>query len=291
MAGHRRIAAIVNQCFPSQAPVLKQNNCAGEEPLFPDLKFVKAEKKGRVGIIRLNRPNALNALSDGLMHDIVTAITRFNKDESVGCLILTGEGKAFAAGADIKEMVDSGYHHISTHDHIEVWETISKSKLPLIAAVNGVAFGGGCEIALMCDIIICSEKARFGQPEIKIGTIPGAGGTQRLVRAIGKSKAMEMILTGRALDANEALRYGLVSAVVIHEELLTHSLQLANEIAALSRPIVILAKEAVKSSFDSGLSQGINYERRLFHSSFALKDKIEGMRAFIEKRKPLWSHQ
>jgi len=290
MAGHRRIAAIVNQCFPSQAPVLK-NNCAGEDILFPDLKFVKAEKKGRVGIIRLNRPNQLNALSDGLMHDIVTAITRFNKDESVGCLILTGEGKAFAAGADIKEMVDSGYHHVSTHDHIEVWETISKSKLPLIAAVNGVAFGGGCEIALMCDIIICSEKARFGQPEIKIGTIPGAGGTQRLVRAIGKSKAMEMILTGRALDANEALRYGLVSAVVIHEELLTHSLQLANEIAALSRPIVILAKEAVKSSFDSGLSQGINYERRLFHSSFALKDKIEGMRAFIEKRKPLWSHQ
>jgi len=290
MAGHRRIAAIVNQCFPSQAPVLK-NNCAGEDSLFSDLKFVKTEKKGRVGIIRLNRPNQLNALSDGLMHDIVTAITRFNKDESVGCLILTGEGKAFAAGADIKEMVDSGYHHISTHDHIEVWETISKSKLPLIAAVNGVAFGGGCEIALMCDIIICSEKARFGQPEIKIGTIPGAGGTQRLVRAIGKSKAMEMILTGRALDANEALRYGLVSAVVIHEELLTHALQLANEIASLSRPIVILAKEAVKSSFDSGLSQGINYERRLFHSSFALKDKIEGMRAFIEKRKPLWSHQ
>jgi len=288
MAAQRRLATILKHCSPSfQREALSSHGANGSAP---DLKFVKTEKQGRVGIIRLNRPESLNALSNGLMRDICTAITHFNQDQSVGCLIITGEGRAFAAGADIKEMVDKSYYQVSTYDHIEPWEIIAKSKLPLIAAVNGVAFGGGCEIALMCDIVIASEKAKFGQPEIKIGTIPGAGGTQRLTRAVGKSKAMELILTGRPMDAQDAQKAGLCSAVVPHEQLMTHALQLANEIASLSRPIVIIAKEAVNGAFEGGLHQGIKFERRLFHATFALADKQEGMGAFVAKRKPNWSH-
>jgi len=260
------------------------------DQVWDDLKLVKMARYGRVGILTLNRPQALNALCDPLMSDIGTALNRFHELEDIGAVILTGAGKAFAAGADIKEMVDKNYHQMAFKDKFEAWEVIAKSKLPLIAAVNGVALGGGCEIALMCDIVIASNTAKFGQPEIKIGVFPGAGATQRLVRAIGKSKAMEMMLTGRQMDAQEAERSGLVSHVVPPEELLAFSLKMATEIASYSKPVVILTKEAVNAAFETPLQQGLRFERRVFQGLFALKDKTEGMKAFIEKRKPNWEH-
>jgi len=257
---------------------------------MPKLKYVKTEKQGRVGIVSLNRPEALNALSDALMSDVGTALTTFDQDPEIGCIVLTGEGRAFAAGADIKEMTDKTYYQMSTADKIEPWMVVARIKTPIVAAVNGVAFGGGCEICMMCDIIVASDKAKFGQPEIKIGTIPGSGGTQRLTYAVGKSKAMEMCLTGNPISAQEALQFGLVSAVVPADKLMEHSLKIAADIANLSKPIVQLAKEAVNTSFETTLQQGVRFERRLFHSTFALNDQKEGMSAFVQKRLPRWTH-
>jgi len=207
-------------------------------------------------------------------------------------VVLTASGsKAFAAGADIKEMLGRSLADQVLRDNIGPWEVLSKSKLPLIAAVNGLALGGGCEIAMMCDIIIASENAKFGQPEIKIGTIPGAGGTQRLTRTIGKSKAMEMVLTGNMISAQDAERWGLVSKVVPQEQLLSEALKLANQIASLSKPVVSLCKESVNSALETPLSEGIRIERKIFHSTFGLKDRTEGMKAFAEKREPKWTHE
>ena len=244
------------------------------------------EKKDAVGIITLNRPKALNALSAALTKELETALIELDGDNSIGCMVITGSEKAFAAGADIKEMQPKSYMDAYLDDFITVaWEHISKIRKPIIAAVSGYALGGGCEIAMMCDFIIAADNAKFGQPEITIGTIPGAGGTQRLTRFVGKSKAMEMCLTGRMMDAEEAERSGLVSRVVPFEELMDECLKTAAQIAALSRPSVMMAKESVNKAYEMTLSEGIKFERRLFHSTFATEDQKEGMSAFAEKRK------
>lgn len=263
---------------------------SGEAPT--NLDFVKFEKVGRVGVITLNRPKELNAINDRLIQDVGTAIRYCNTLEAnIGCIVLTGAGRAFAAGADIKEMKDKNYYQMSTVDKIAPWEEIAKSKIPIISAVNGFAFGGGCEIAMMTDIIYASDTAVFGQPEIKLGTIPGAGGTQRLTRAIGKAKAMELVLTGRNMKATEAEKAGLVAAVLPPDQLLPHAMKAAGEIANMSTPVVKLAKEAVNSAFETTLDQGNHIERRLFHSTFALKDQKIGMHAFANKQKATFEHQ
>ena len=244
------------------------------------------EKKDAVGIITLNRPKALNALSAALTKELETALIELDGDNSIGCMVITGSEKAFAAGADIKEMQSKSYMDAYLDDFITVaWEHIAKIRKPIIAAVSGYALGGGCEIAMMCDFIIAADNAKFGQPEITIGTIPGAGGTQRLTRFVGKSKAMEMCLTGRMIDAEEAERSGLVSRVVPFEQLMDECLKTAAQIAALSRPSVMMAKESVNKAYEMTLSEGIKFERRLFHSTFATEDQKEGMSAFAEKRK------
>ena len=244
------------------------------------------EKKDAVGIITLNRPNALNALSAALTKELETALIELDGDNSIGCMVITGSEKAFAAGADIKEMQPKSYMDAYLDDFITVaWEHIAKIRKPIIAAVSGYALGGGCEIAMMCDFIIAADNAKFGQPEITIGTIPGAGGTQRLTRFVGKSKAMEMCLTGRMMDAEEAERSGLVSRVVPFEQLMDECLKTAAQIAALSRPSVMMAKESLNKAYEMTLSEGVKFERRLFHSTFATEDQKEGMSAFAEKRK------
>ena len=245
------------------------------------------ERKGAVGVITLNRPKALNALSAKLTEELQSALIELDADIEIGCMIITGSEKAFAAGADIKEMQSKTYMDAYLDDFITVaWEHISKIRKPIIAAVSGYALGGGCEIAMMCDFIIAADNAKFGQPEITIGTIPGAGGTQRLTRFVGKSKAMEMCLTGRMMDAEEAERSGLVSRVVPLTELMDEALKVASRIGALSRPSVLMAKESVNKAYEMTLSEGVKFERRLFHSTFATEDQKEGMAAFSEKRKP-----
>ena len=244
------------------------------------------EKKDAVGVITLNRPKALNALSAALTTELETALIELDGDNSIGCMVIMGSEKAFAAGADIKEMQSKSYMDAYLDDFITVaWEHITKIRKPIIAAVSGYALGGGCEIAMMCDFIIAADNAKFGQPEITIGTIPGAGGTQRLTRFVGKSKAMEMCLTGRMMDAEEAERSGLVSRVVPFEQLMDECLKTAAQIAALSRPSVMMAKESVNKAYEMSLSEGVKFERRLFHSTFATEDQKEGMSAFAEKRK------
>jgi len=256
-----------------------------------DWKFIKTEKRGRVGLVTLARPSSLNALSSGLMDEVARAVSIYEADTNVGCILLTGEGRAFAAGADIKEMVgQSKFADVAMKDALSTWEILHKCRIPIVAAVNGIAFGGGCEIAMSSDIIIASENATFGQPEIKIGTIPGAGGTQRLPRYIGKSKAMELVLTGGVLSARDAERLGLVSRVVPAEKLMDEAMGIANQIANLSRPVVVLAKESVNAAFETPLTHGLKFERRLFHATFALDDRREGMAAFAEKRRPNWTH-
>jgi enoyl-CoA hydratase len=245
------------------------------------------ERKDSVGVITLNRPKALNALSAKLTEELQSALIELDADKEIGCMILTGSEKAFAAGADIKEMQSKTYMDAYLDDFITVaWEHISKIRKPIIAAVSGYALGGGCEIAMMCDFIIAADNAKFGQPEITIGTIPGAGGTQRLTRFVGKSKAMEMCLTGRMMDAEEAERSGLVSRVVPLTELMDEALKVASRIGALSRPSVLMAKESVNKAYEMTLSEGVKFERRLFHSTFATEDQKEGMAAFSEKRQP-----
>ncbi len=245
------------------------------------------ETRGRVGLITLNRPKALNALNNTLIRELGLALDGFEADPDVGAVVLTGSEKAFAAGADIKEMASKTYMDAYLENFItNGWEHITKCRKPIIAAVAGYALGGGCEVAMMCDFILAAENAKFGQPEITIGTIPGAGGTQRLTRAIGKAKAMEMVLTGRMIGADEAERAGLISRIVPAADLVTEAIKVAEGIAKLSRPLVLMAKEAVNIAFETTLAQGIHFERRLFHSTFAIEDQKEGMAAFAEKRSP-----
>lgn len=250
------------------------------------------ETRGRVGLVTLNRPKQLNALNDALMTELGDALLKFDADENIGAIVLTGNDKAFAAGADIGAMTNWSYMDVYKTDYItRNWEALRRTRKPVIAAVAGFALGGGCEIALACDIVVAADTAKFGQPEIKIGAMPGAGGSQRLPRAVGKSKAMDMILTARMMDAHEAERAGLVSRVVPTEKLLDEALAVANAICEFSGPAVMMAKEAVNRAFETPLAEGILFERRLFHSLFATEDQKEGMRAFVEKRKPNFKHK
>jgi len=244
------------------------------------------ERRGRVGIVRLNRPQALNALNATLRNELLGAVEAFDADADVGCILLTGSEKAFAAGADIKEMADQSYIDISRADYTADYERLARVRKPIIAAVAGFALGGGCELAMMCDLIIAADNAKFGQPEIKLGVIPGIGGTQRLTRAVGKAKAMDLILTGRMMDAAEAERSGLVARVVPAARLMEEAIKVAETIAAMSQPSLLAAKEAVNRSFETSLAEGVRFERRVFHALFATKDRKEGMAAFIEKRPP-----
>ncbi|PPR78105.1 MAG: putative enoyl-CoA hydratase echA8 [Alphaproteobacteria bacterium MarineAlpha2_Bin1] len=244
------------------------------------------ETKGKVILLMLNRPDQLNALNAELIDELGDAIKNAENNENISAIIITGNDKAFAAGADIKEMKDKSFASSYMENFISRWEAITFCRKPIIAAVAGYALGGGCELAMMCDFILAAESAKFGQPEIKLGIIPGAGGTQRLSRFVGKSKAMEMILTGRMMDADEAERCGLVSRVIKDEELISESIKTATDIANLSSPSVFLAKDSVNYAYNSALSQGVEYERKLFYSTFSLNDQKEGMEAFIEKRKP-----
>ncbi len=253
----------------------------------PILTAVHGERPRRTAVITLNRPKQLNALNDALMDQLGEALLAFDRDPAIGCIVVTGSEKAFAAGADIAAMATKTYPQVQAEDFItRNWETIRRVKKPVIAAVAGFALGGGCELAMMCDFIIAADSARFGQPEIKIGIIPGAGGTQRLPRAVGKSKAMDMVLTARMMDAAEAERAGLVSRVVPAGQLMQEALAAADAINALSGPSVALAKECVNRAFEGGLSDGVMYERRVFHALFATHDQKEGMAAFLDKRAP-----
>ena len=252
---------------------------------------IEVETKGHVGLIRLNRPKALNALCAELMAEVAAVLDEFEADENIGCMVLTGSDRAFAAGADIKEMADRQYPDLYNEDFLSTYERVSTCRKPVIAAVAGYALGGGCELAMMCDFIIAADSAKFGQPEITIGTIPGIGGTQRLTRLVGKSKAMEMCLTGRMMDAEEAERAGLVSRIVPAAELVDEALKAADAIAKMSRPIVLMAKESVNRAYESTLAEGVRFERRLFQSTFAFEDQKEGMAAFVEKRQPSFKHR
>lgn len=254
--------------------------------------LIKIEMRGRVGWITLDRPRALNALNDALMDQLGDALLAFDRDDQVGAIVITGSEKAFAAGADITAMKDWTYADVHGTDFItRNWETIKRVRKPVIAAVAGYALGGGCELAMMCDIVIAADSARFGQPEIKLGVIPGAGGTQRLPRAVGKAKAMDLVLTARTMRADEAERAGLVSRVVAAGQLLAEVEAVAVGIAAMSLPSVLLAKESVNRAFEGSLEEGLKFERRVFHALFATEDQKEGMRAFAEKREPAFRHR
>jgi enoyl-CoA hydratase len=252
---------------------------------------IVVETKGRVGIVRLNRPAALNALNMALKAELSQAIDAFEADDGIGCMLITGSEKAFAAGADIKEMADKTFIEAYLGNFAGTWDRASRARKPIVAAVAGFALGGGCELAMQCDIIIAADNAKFGQPEIKLGVIPGIGGTQRLTRAVGKAKAMELILTGRMMDAAEAERAGLVARVVPADKLMEEAMKVAETIATMSLPSVLAAKEAVCRAFESSLAEGVIFERRTFHALFATEDQKEGMKAFIEKRKPAWKNR
>ena len=249
------------------------------------------ERHGRVLLIRMNRPEALNALNATVKDELLAVTAEAETDPDIACLILTGSEKAFAAGADIKQMKDLGFQDVAVGDLFADWNHLSSRRKPIIAAVAGYALGGGCELAMMCDFILAADTAKFGQPEIKLGTIPGMGGSQRLTRFVGKSKAMEMVLTGRMMDAAEAERCGLVSRVVPADALVDEALKVGQMIAALSDPVVAMAKEVVNRAYESTLAEGLLTERRIFHSTFALDDRAEGMAAFAEKRKPNFTHR
>ena len=255
-------------------------------------KNITAEKDGAVGVITLNRPDALNALSEPLMVELTAALDDFEADGDIGCIVLTGSEKAFTAGADIKDMQSKTYMDAYLEDFItQNWERVARCRKPVIAAVAGFALGGGCELAMMCDFIIAADTAKFGQPEITLGVLPGAGGSQRLTRLVGKSKAMEMCLTGRMMDADEAERAGLVSRIVPADELLEETMKTAAKIAAMSRPAAMMVKESINRAYETTLAEGVRFERRLFHSVFATEDQKEGMDAFTEKRKPDWKNR
>ena len=252
---------------------------------------IVAETRGKVGLITLNRPKALNALNSQVLSELVEALSAFDADNGIGAIVITGSEKAFAAGADIKEMQNKSYIEAYLGDFFAGWDNVGRVRKPIIAAVAGYALGGGCELAMMCDFIIAAENAKFGQPEITLGVMPGMGGSQRLTRAVGKAKAMDMCLTGRMMDAAEAERAGLVSRIVSTEKLLEEALSAAAKIAELSLPAVMMAKEAVNRAFETSLAEGLRFEKRLFHSMFALDDQKEGMTAFVEKRKANFSNR
>lgn len=249
------------------------------------------ETKGRVGIVRLNRPNALNALNAQLIEELSAALDGLEADDDIGCIVITGSEKAFAAGADIKEMQAKTYMSAFKEDFIARWYRVANVRKPIVAAVAGFALGGGCELAMMCDIIIAADTAKFGQPEIKLGVMPGAGGTQRLIRQVGKAKAMELCLTGRMMDAAEAERANLVARVVPAASLIDEAMKTAETIASMSLPIAMMTKETINRAYETSLNEGMRFERRVFHSQFAVADQTEGMAAFVEKRKPNFEHR
>ena len=258
----------------------------------PGYRNLLVERRGAVGIITLNRPQALNALNAALITELASALDNFESDAAIGAIVLTGGEKAFAAGADIKEMLTKTYPQIYLDDFITSgWERVGQCRKPVVAAVAGFALGGGCEVAMMCDIIIAADNARFGQPEITLGTIPGAGGTQRLARFVGKAKAMDLCLTGRMMDATEAERAGLVSRVVPAAELLSEAVKVAERVASMSRPIAMMVKESINRAWETTLTEGVRFERRLFHATFATEDRKEGMAAFVEKQAPSFRNQ
>jgi enoyl-CoA hydratase len=245
---------------------------------------ILVETRGKVGVIRLNRPQALNALNAALMAEVTQAVAAFEADAGIACMVVTGSEKAFAAGADIKEMADKSYMDAFMGDFAAGWDALARARKPIVAAVAGFALGGGCELAMMCDVVIAADTAKFGQPEIKLGVIPGIGGTQRLTRAVGKAKAMDLCLTGRMMDAAEAERAGLVARVVPAASLMDEALKVAETIASMSLPVLMIAKESVNRAFETTLAEGMRFERRVFHSLFATADQKEGMAAFVAKR-------
>lgn len=258
----------------------------------PGYHNIRVERRGAVGIVTLNRPAALNALNAELIAELASALDDLEGDAAIGAIVLTGNDKAFAAGADVKEMVSKTYPEIYQEDFItRGWERVGQCRKPVIAAVAGFALGGGCEIAMMCDIVVAADTARFGQPEITLGTIPGAGGTQRLTRFVGKAKAMDLCLTGRMMDTAEAERAGLVSRIVPAAELLSEAVKIAERVAEMSQPIAMMVKEAVNRAYETTLAEGVRFERRLFHATFATEDRKEGMMAFTEKRKPAFRNR
>ncbi|PWI42653.1 enoyl-CoA hydratase [Streptomyces sp. ICBB 8177] len=252
---------------------------------------ILVERRGRVALLTLNRPEALNALNLRLMTEVIAAAEACDRDPDVGCVVITGSRKAFAAGADIKEMRPRGYLDMYLDDWFAAWDRLARLRTPTVAAVSGYALGGGCELAMLCDVLLAADTAVFGQPEITLGVIPGIGGSQRLTRAVGKAKAMEMCLTGRTMDAAEAERAGLVSRVVPADDLLTEALAVAEKVAGMSAPVAMMAKEAVNRAFETTLAEGIHFERRLFHAVFATEDQKEGMTAFTDKRPPRFTHR
>lgn len=257
-----------------------------------DYQNIIVETRGRVGLITLNRPKALNALNDALIDELLHALNGFDANDAVGAMVVTGSDKAFAAGADIAVMQSMTFTQVYNENFISRnWDLLRNVRKPVIAAVSGYCLGGGCELAMACDIMLASETAQFGQPEVKLGVLPGAGGTQRLPRAVGKAKAMEMCLTGRMMDAAEAERAGLVSRIVAPEKLIEEALSVGERIASYSVPVVMMIKESVNRAYESPLAEGMLFERRLFHSTFALEDQKEGMAAFIEKRKPVFKNR
>jgi enoyl-CoA hydratase len=252
---------------------------------------ILVETRGKVGLVTLNRPQALNALNATLITELNQALDAFEADRGIGCVVITGSEKAFAAGADIKEMQSHFYPQTYLDDFIGSWDRVASRRKPIVAAVAGFALGGGCELAMMCDIVIAADTAKFGQPEIKLGVMPGSGGTQRLTRIVGKAKAMEMCLTGRMMDAQEAERSGLVARVVPAADLLAEAMKTAETIAAMSLPIVMMTKESVNRAYETTLAEGIRFERRVFHAMFATADQSEGMAAFVEKRQPKFENR
>ena len=256
-----------------------------------DYEMVLVSREGRVGVVTLNRPQALNALNSQLIDEIAHALAAFDADPDIGCMVLTGSEKAFAAGADIKEMAPKSYPGTYVDDLITPWDRIGQKRKPLIAAVAGFALGGGCEVAMMCDFIIAADNAKFGQPEIKLGVMPGGAGTQRLTRYVGKAKAMDMCLTGRMMDVQEAERAGLVSRIVPLASLMEETMKAAQAIAAMSMPIAMMTKESVNRAYETSMAEGIRFERRVFHSMFATQDQKEGMAAFVDKRPPQFKNR
>jgi enoyl-CoA hydratase len=251
-----------------------------------EFETIRVERQGRIAILTLDRPQALNALNLALMQETVTALRTLDRDPDVGAIVITGSARAFAAGADVKEMAPKNYLDMYVEDWFAAWDQLAQVRTPVIAAVAGYALGGGCELAMACDVLLAADNATFGQPEIKLGVIPGIGGSQRLTRAIGKAKAMDLCLTGRTMNAEEAERAGLVSRIVGADDLLDTAIEVAGTIAGMSLPIAMMAKEAVNRAFETTLYEGIRFERRLFHSTFATEDQKEGMAAFVEKRQP-----
>lgn len=260
------------------------------DPMIPAYNTIRLERQDRVGIVTLNRPESLNALNLEMMREVTTACAELDADQGVGCIVLTGSAKAFAAGADIKEMAPHTYPEMYEADWFAGWEALSRVRTPLVAAVAGYALGGGCELAMLCDTIIAADTAKFGQPEVKLGVMPGIGGSQRLTRLIGKAKAMDLCLTGRNMDAAEAEKAGLVSRVVPVTDLLDEATLMAATIASMSKPVTMMITESIDRAYETTLTEGIRFERRVFHATFATKDQKEGMGAFIEKRPPRFTN-